>query len=150
MQSANGRNAEAMRDRLYKTPTVTWPRLERIERRQKKRMLRNKGVKVAKRQWVTCVQTTAIHIPQWAIDRASKYFSTGPHHVWFRGRSSVHAKQLAFDDREAGGEPELSKIEWRLCPVCRRPLLSLEAEARRRMDESGRFGRLMPCAGECK
>lgn len=139
-----------MRDRLYKTPTVTWPRLERIERRAQKRMLRNKGVKLAKRQWVTCVQTTAITIPQWAIDRASRYFSTSERHCWFRGRSSVHAKLLAFQDREAGGSPELSKIEWRLCGVCRRPLLSLEAEARRRMDESGRLGRLMPCAGECK
>lgn len=131
-------------------PKPSWPRQERIQRRALKRVLRNHNVKPAKRQWVTCVNTTAITIPQWALDKASPYFSTSEHHCWFRGRSSVHVKLLVFQDRESGGSPEVTKIEWRLCPVCRRPLLSLEADARRRMDESGRLGRKLPCNGECR
>lgn len=111
--------------------------------------MRFKGVKPAKKQWLTCVETTAIEIPQWALEKAQRDMSSSEHHVWFRGRSSAHSKVLAFQDRQAGGEPEVTVIEWRRCSVCRRMLLSLEAETRRRLDESGKLGRQMPCSGEC-
>ncbi len=126
-----------------------WPRVERRQREYRKRAMRAKGIKPAKKQWAVCVETTAIEIPKWALEKSLKAMSSGEHHVWFRGRKGVHAKLLAFQDEQAGGTPEMTKVEWRLCPVCGRVLLALEAEARRHLDESDLLGRTMPCGGEC-
>jgi len=126
-----------------------WPRLERIQRREQKRFLRSKGVRPAKKQWVICVETTAIEIPAWAQTKADKRFTIDNHRVWFRGRNSGRAKILERQDRQAGGKPELTAVEWRLCPVCKRVLLSLEASARRRLDESSKLGREIGCSSEC-
>jgi hypothetical protein len=96
------------------------------------------------------VDTTAIEIPAWALAKAEKRLPSSSHHVWFRGRSSGRAKILERQDRQAGGRPELTTVEYRLCPVCGRLLLSLEAVARRELDESGPLGRTLPCSGDCK
>lgn len=126
-----------------------WPRLERIQRKEQKRFLRSRGVKPAKKQWVICVETTAIAIPAWALAKADKRFTGSEHRVWFRGRNNGRAKILERQDRAAGGRPELTAVEWRLCPVCGRVLLSLEAAARRRLDESSKLGRAVGCSSEC-
>lgn len=114
------------------------------------KVIRNAGGKPAKKQWVICVQTTAIKIPFWALARREERLSVSEHHVWFRGRSNGRAKILERQDREAGGNPELTVVEWRTCPVCYRVMLGLEAEVRRKLDESCKDGRLLPCHGECK
>lgn len=126
-----------------------WPRQERIQRKEQKRVLRNKGVRPTRKQWVICVETTAIEIPAWALAKSDKRLSSSEHHVWFRGRNNGRAKILERQDKAAGGKPELTAVEWRLCPVCGRMLLSLEAAARRRLDESGVNGRQIGCSGEC-
>lgn len=125
-----------------------WPRLQRVERRRHKQFLKFKGVKPTKRQWMVCVETTVIEIPEWAKLKAEKKLSSSEHHVWFRGRNNGRAKILERQDKAAGGSPELTAVEWRLCAVCGRMLLSLEAAMRRRMDE--RYGREVPCSSECK
>lgn len=127
----------------------SWPRQVRVQRKERVRVQRAKGIKPTKKQWMICVETTAIRIPEWAKAKAEKRLSQAEHHVWFRGRNNGRAKILERQDREAGGHPEVTAVEWRLCPVCKRVLLNLEAEVRRRLDESGRLGRSLPCSGEC-
>jgi hypothetical protein len=127
-----------------------WPRQERVQRKERHRVLRGRGIKPAKKQWVICVETTAIEIPGWARAKAEPRLSQSPHRVWFRGRNSGRAKILERQDRQAGGRPELTAVEWRMCPVCDRMLLGLEAEARRKLDESGVLGRTLPCSSTCK
>ena len=113
-------------------------------------MLRGRGIKPAKKQWVICVETTAIEIPAWARAKAETRLSQSAHRVWFRGRNSGRAKILERQDRQAGGRPEVTAVEYRMCPVCDRMLLGLEAEARRKLDESGVLGRTLPCSSTCK
>ena len=36
-----------------------------------------------------------------------------------------------------------------MCPVCDRMLLGLEAQERRKLDESGILGRTLPCSSTC-
>jgi hypothetical protein len=127
----------------------SWPRQERTQRQERKRVLRNRGIKPAKKQWVICVETTAIEIPAWARAKAEPNLSQSPHRVWFRGRNSGRAKILERQDRQAGGRPEVTAVEYRMCPVCDRMLLGLEAEARRKLDESGINGRTLPCSNKC-
>jgi hypothetical protein len=56
---------------------------------------------------------------------------------------------LERQDRQAGGRPELTAVEYRMCPVCDRMLLGLEAQERRKLDESGILGRTLPCSSTC-
>lgn len=128
----------------------SWPRQVRTQRQERKRVLLNRGVKPAKKQWMICVETTAIEIPTWARAKADPRLSQSSHKVWFRGRNSGRAKILERQDRQAGGRPELTTVECRLCSACGRLLLGLEAESRRKLDESGPLGRTLPCSGDCK
>jgi hypothetical protein len=127
-----------------------WPRQERVQRKERQRVLRGRGIKPAKKQWVICVETTAIEIPAWARAKAETRLFQSAHRVWFRGRNSGRAKILERQDRQAGGRPEVTAVEYRMCPVCDRMLLGLEAEARRKLDESGVLGRTLPCSSTCK
>lgn len=127
-----------------------YPRALRVERREKKRVMRKRGIKPARKLWITCVVVTAIEIPKWASYYSHRAFSRSKQHVWFKGRPRTHAKRLIAEDRAAGGEPEVTTVEYRRCPVCKRPMLGLEAEVRRRIDESWIQGRDVPCSGECK
>lgn len=127
----------------------SWAKQELEYRKAIKRKLGRREIRLAKRQWVICVETTAITIPGWALAKRDERLSVSEHHVWFRGRANGRAKILARQDKQAGGSPELTAIEWRTCQRCGRLLLNLEAEARRRSDESSRAGRMLPCSGEC-
>lgn len=138
-------------DGFKQTSVRAWGgRHQSKQRNERKRRLRHDGIKPAKKQWVICVETTKIEIPAWAKAKAEGRLSQSEHHVWFRGRNNGRAKILERQDRAAGGKPELTMVEFRLCPVCGRMLLSLEAEARRKLDESSKLGRQMPCSGECE
>ena len=89
--------------------------------------MRARGIRPAKKQWMICVETTAIEIPAWAIARCEKRLSLEPHQVWFRGRNNGRAKILERQDRLAGGSPELTPVEYRVCKKCGRLMLSVEA-----------------------
>jgi hypothetical protein len=127
-----------------------WPRQERVQRKERQRVLRGRGIKPAKKQWVICVETTAIEIPAWARAKADTRLSQSRHRVWFRGRNSGRAKILERQDRQAGGKPEVTAVECRVCEPCGRLLLGIEAEARRKLDESSILGRSLPCSSACR
>jgi hypothetical protein len=127
-----------------------WSRQKRVQRKERERVLRAKGIKPAKKQWVICVQTTANEIPAWALAKRDQRLSVSERHVWFRGRNNGRAKILERQDRLAGGVPQLTAVEFRICSVCGRMLLSLEAVDRRRLDESGKLGQQLPCSGQCE
>lgn len=112
--------------------------------------LNRRGIKPTKTQWVICVETTAIEIPGWARAKADTRLSQSPHRVWFRGRSNGRAQILARQDRAAGGRPEVTAVEFRVCGVCGRVLLGLEAQARRKVEEMHQQGRELPCGSECR
>lgn len=105
--------------------------------------------KSTRRRWLTCVTTTAIEIPEWARKLAHPAMSQSAHYVWLRCRPRKDAKRLAAEDQEQGGSPEMVAVEYRSCRKCGRILLALEAEARRRLDESCWRGRELPCGAEC-
>jgi hypothetical protein len=127
-----------------------WPKQARVQRRALKAVLRNAGVRPSKKQWLTNVQTTSLPIPQWAKDLAFKPLTIDQHSVWFKGRPGVHAKELAHQDKQAGGEPEWVAVEYRLCGRCRRVLLGPEASARRMDDITSRGARKAPCSIQCQ
>lgn len=107
---------------------------------------------VARRRWVTCVEVSAVEVPQWAVEASIAELSNSPKHCWFMGRDrgerSAAARLEAFD-REAGGKPLVVKVEYRRCEICRRMLLHLDAELRRKLDESCRTGRQIACGSDC-
>lgn len=129
-------------------PNPYW-KASRPYRKARIRVMRNRDIRPARKRWAICVETTAIEIPGWALAKRDERFSVSKHHVWFNGRTNGRAKILERQDRQAGGDPSLTAVEWRLCPVCNRMLLSLEAEERRKLDESSKLGREIPCSGEC-
>lgn len=130
-----------------------WPRAERRYRAARKARLHRYGIKPTMKTWLTCVETTALVIPQWARDRADTRLTVEDHKVWFRGRSGrqvVKMVALLVDgDREAGGEPDVTKVQYAVCEVCGRLLLGVEAEERRTLNESSKDGRKLPCTGDC-
>ena len=137
-----------------------YQRIQRQERRAHRQSLAAKNLKAwrngepettpTRKLWVTCVTTTVLEIPKWAQKKAWKYLTQGKHYVWFAGRPRFPAKMLAFQDEQAGGQPEMTVVEYRKCKKCGRVLLSLEAEDRRKMDESCPEGRQKPCGMECQ
>lgn len=115
-------------------------------RRARRYELRCKGIQKAYRRRVWCVEVSAIAMPEWARARAVKGLTQSATRVWLRPRD---ARMLARIDREAGGEPAMAEAEFRRCGVCNRPLLGLDAAARRELDESAVTGRQLPCGGDC-
>ena len=126
-----------------------YPRLANRVRKLEKEQIHARGRTYAKRQWVTIVTVTAIEIPDWLLKKAMRGFSRSKQHVWFRGRFRRNAKALMELDKAAGGSPEWDKVEYRRCEVCSRPLLNLDAEARRKLVESVTNGRQRACGPEC-
>lgn len=120
-----------------------------LEGQAKRDYLNKRGIKSTRIRWALCVETTAIVIPEWAKLRRFRGFSYAPNRVWFRGRANGMAQILARQDREAGGKPEVTAVEYRRCEVCGRILLNLEAQARRRLAEACRDGRGLRCGGDC-
>jgi hypothetical protein len=52
-------------------------------------------------------------------------------------------------DRAEGGRPWFAESEYRRCGLCNRPLLDVDAAARRYMDESTTTGKQLPCGADC-
>lgn len=143
----SSRSYAAMPDIWSRNP---WPRQERVQHKERVRVMRAKGIKSAKKQWMICVETTAIEIPARALAKRDTRLEASKQRVWFRGRRNGRAKILERQDRQTGGRPELTEIEYRICPVCGRMLLGLEAADRRRLDESCSLGRDLHCSVVCE
>lgn len=115
----------------------------RIERRHQ---LRLRGIKPNRVTMLYRVDVTAIKLPRWALDAAVPELSRSDRHVWL---TRSNAKALEELDRQVGGDPKLTEVEYRRCPVCRRMLIGEDAELRRRMNESCMTGEQIPCDSEC-
>lgn len=101
-----------------------------------------------RRQWVYAVQLTALKaMPAWVASVAVKGMGKTTGRVWLW---PVDARHLAGMDRNAGGRPQITRSELRHCPLCARPFVGIEAEIRRKLDESGPLGRETPCSGSCE
>ena len=110
--------------------------------------MRERGVKPAARQWVWCVEPTALcPVPVWARQKAVRGLGQAAGRVWMW---PTDARALMREICEAGWRCQVVKVELRHCQVCGRPLLGTEAERRRRLDESGPAGRSVPCGTECE
>ena len=92
------------------------------------------------------VKPEVIDVPEWAVLRRVRGLSESPDAVWLTRRDGFKLAQL---DREAGGEPEVTEVEFRRCDQCHRPLLAEDAEDRRNLNESDQEGRRKPCSSEC-
>ena len=88
-----------------------------------------------------------LEMPDWVSRFAIQGLGTLPRQVWLR---PAKAKLLLALDRAAGGRSEFTKSEFRHCDLCARPLIGVEAEARRRLLESGPKARTMPCGPNCQ
>lgn len=115
----------------------------RLDRKQE---LHWRGIPQARMQRIRGVRITAIPMPGWARERRIRGLSFTESFVWLWPRDARFLMRL---DHEAGGSPYCAETEYRLCPVCTRPLIGDEARARRRLDESCATGRQLPCGGEC-
>ena len=115
-------------------------------RRARNRELREKGRKPCRMRKAWHVRPEVIAVPAWALERAVRGLSQSTDAVWLL---PTDAWMVARLDREAGGEPEMTEVEFRRCEICRRPLLAEDAEARRHLTESAMTGNQKPCGGEC-
>jgi hypothetical protein len=91
------------------------------------------------------VDLDAIYVPAWAQAKAIRGLTLTAETIWL-GR--IAASALARLDREAGGTPVMTKTLYRRCPLCDRPLLGEEAQARFDLDRT-MTGRQVPCGPEC-
>jgi hypothetical protein len=109
--------------------------------------LKAKGVIPCRRQWIYSIEPQALEeLPQWAIDSSIKGLAHTSRRVWLWDKDS---KRLIGLDRAAGGRPRVTRTELRTCPLCARPLVGIEAERRRKLDQSGPDGRKQPCGVDC-
>jgi hypothetical protein len=121
-------------------------RTRRQWRLERKRELAFKGVKATRIHRIHAVRITAIPMPEWVRERAIPHLSFSESFAWLRRRD---AWLLMRADRDAGGQPYSTETEFRLCPVCGRPLIGDDARMRRDLDESCMTGRQIPCGSEC-
>jgi hypothetical protein len=60
------------------------------------------------------------------------------------------AKMLRRKLRHQGYNPRVLKAEFRLCDICNRPLLGMEATNRRILLQHSPAGELIPCSPRCQ
>lgn len=109
--------------------------------------MKEEGTTPTSRQWIYCVQPQALPgIPDAMAKKAVQGLGQLRSRVWLW---LIDSKALIALDRAAGGESLVTKAEFRSCPMCARPLVGVDAERRRLMDESGPDGRLQPCSPKC-
>lgn len=118
----------------------------RMEMRRQRAARKARGIRERQRRWIARIDVDAIAVPEWARRRAVRGLSGSETHVWLRRGD---ARALEHLDREAGGSPVVTEVEFRYCGVCGRPLIGEEAAARRLSDMGGRTADQLPCSGEC-
>ncbi len=112
-------------------------------RAARRRELKAQGIIPANRQMVWTIVLTVVLLPEWAAKKRVK----GLRDLWV---DAAIGKRLLALDRRNGGQPSVTKAEFRRCDLCNRPLLGLEAAARRAIIETSATGRLAPCSPRCK
>lgn len=109
--------------------------------------MRESGTLPCRRQWAWIVKPDPLHgVPTWTQQVAVRGLGMVTGRVWLW---PTDARRLMREVRRAGWRCEATKFELRHCAGCSRPYVGFEAERRRRLDESGPGGRLLPCGSEC-
>ena len=72
--------------------------------------------------------------------------SMGNDYAWLRPKEAL---RIVIQDRLKGGHPSVFKAEFRHCDLCARPLISTEAEQRRKMLNTPPGSRTNPCGQNC-
>ena len=131
-----------MRDR------VRMPRLPRPlnTRRAYIREKQALGIRLSAVQRVICVEPEIIFIPSWARTNAVLLLPEHAERVWLWPQDARYLTKL---DEAEGGHPTITEAEYCECPICHRPLLGIDAEGRRFLNESCGSGRQIPCGPEC-
>ena len=117
-------------------------RKERVRIRKERS---SKGLKVCNARRIWSIRLSVIDLPQWAIDRQFKELPHSANWAWLK---SGDARALIKLDRMAGGEPEVTVMEYRRCQHCKRLLLDSDAAARRKLDQSW-LGEWTGCGPGC-
>jgi hypothetical protein len=118
---------------------------ERYWRREEKKALRARGLKVPKLAQIGLVELAAISVPDWARSKAIRGLALTDKSVWL---SRVPARRLMREDEAAGGKPKIAWTTYRRCKICQRPLLGLEAERRQQLDKKWEGARIL-CGPDC-
>lgn len=105
-----------------------------------------RGIAERRRRMVCRVETELVPIPGWARRRNVRGLTQGETFVWLHPGDARALERL---DREAGGNPKVLEVEFRLCKVCRRPLLGEEATSRRIFERAGATTYMAPCGDSC-
>lgn len=117
-------------------------------RAARRREMKAQGTLPARRQWIYSIEPQALEVlPEWATGNSVKGLGKTARRVWLWDKDS---KRLIGLDRAAGGRPRVTRAELRHCLSCSRPLVGIEAEQRRKLDESGPDGRRQPCGVDCE
>lgn len=116
-------------------------------RTARRQAMKAEGILPCRRQWVWLVQPDQLYaVPEWARRVAVRGLGEVPGRVWLWW---VDARRLLSESRKAGWRCDVTRTELRHCAVCSRPFVGIEAERRRRLDESSPEGRLLPCGEAC-
>jgi hypothetical protein len=130
---------------------LTKRRAERAGRKTQREWLTARGLKATRAQHVYRVETTAIDIPAWASQHAIPGFTSEACVIWVRERGV--AKTIARYDTEAGGRPEIQKVEARRCCYCGLWHLGFNAAELREREQRVRLSlgtlELGPCSVHC-
>jgi hypothetical protein len=110
--------------------------------------MKAQGITPPNRQEVWSVKISEfLEMPDWVSRFAIQGLGTLPRQVWLR---PAKAKLLLVLDRAVGGRSEFTKSEFKHCDMCARPLIGVEAEARRRLLETDPKAWMTPCGLNCK
>jgi len=124
---------------MYRNRKPRW----RAARRQ---ALKAQGITPCLRNWVWNVRPSIAPLPDWVAGAAVKGLGSLEDQVWLW---PVDARRLMKWVKAHGGRSWAVRAEFRRCEMCGRPLIGVEAEARRRQIESGPAGRALNCGPEC-
>lgn len=127
------------------TPYQSLASRERYWRREEKKALRARGLKVPKLAQVGLVELAAISVPDWARSKAIRGLTLTETSIWL---SRVPARRLIREDEAAGGKAKVAWTTYRRCKICQRPLLGLEAERRQQLDKKYEGERAI-CGPDC-
>ena len=103
------------------------------------------GLKYPSLTVVGFVELDVIKTPAWAWYKAIKGLTRTDKTIWLR---RILARELMREDERFGGKPKITWSYYRFCPLCKTPLLGLDAERRWEIDRQP-GGRNSPCSLEC-
>ena len=114
-------------------------------RAARRRGLKEQGITPVNRQEAWYVRPSALPaIPDEILKVAIPGLGPASGGVWLGPRA---AKRLMAIDR---GWHEVTKTEFKRCPLCSRPTVAAEAEKLRKQMESAPNGRSLPCGPKCE